>query len=62
MMNINEWASVFLNKIKTFYKREDFILTYDEVLNRIVVALCFPPTYVNFLYLLNDFERILSRC
>ena len=62
MMNINEWASVFLNKIKTFYKREDFILTYDKVLNRIVVALCFPPTYVNFLYLLNDFERILSRC
>ena len=62
MININEWASIFLNKIRTFYKREDFILIYDEVLNRIVVAVCFPPTCVNFLYLSSDFERILNRC
>ena len=61
-MNINKWASVFLNKIETFCKREDFILIYDDVLNRIVVAVCFPPTYVNFLYFFNDFERILSHC
>ena len=61
-MNINEWSSVFLNKLEKFYKREDFILNYDEVLDRIGVAVCFPPTCVNFLYLSNDFERILNGC
>ena len=44
MININKWSSVFLNKLEKFYKQEDFILIYDEVLNRIRVAVCFPPT------------------
>ena len=61
-MNINEWSYVFLNKLEKFYKREDFILNYDEVLDRIGAAVCFPPTCVNFLYLSNDFKRILNGC
>ena len=61
MMNINEWTSAFLNKLETFYKREDFILIYD-VLNRIGVAVCFLLTCISFLYLSNDSERILNHC
>ena len=32
--------------------QEDFILIYDEVLNRIGVAVCFPPTCVNCIFLM----------
>ena len=48
-------SSAFLNKLEKFNMQEDFILIYDEVLNRIGVAVCFLPTFVNFLYFSNDF-------
>ena len=62
MMNINEWTFVFLNKLETFYKEGDYILIGSEVLKRIGVAVCFPLTCFDFLYLSNNFKRVLNHC